>query len=173
MKRRGLTLLELMLSLTILTMLGAAAAGLLFASLNVNRFNTDESAAVWDADFAWHRIAANAMAAIPAASGGMTPTVTTDSNGQARLTFIVPDLANSTTRTIKYYCTGTSAPFTLVEDDSRYNNGGVPNPIACNVQSFAVTLDSSVSMDIWVDLKLTPKTGWTVRRHFCVNARDF
>jgi prepilin-type N-terminal cleavage/methylation domain-containing protein len=179
MKRRhatGMTLVELMLALTIFSIISLAVASLVFAAFNVNRYAGNEGTALWDADFAWHRMSANAMAAVPAASSGMTPTVTTDSNGQSRLTFIVPDVANNTTRTIKYYCTGTTAPFTLVEDDNRYNTGNaanVPNPIAANVQSFSVTLDASTTMKIWVDLQVRPSAGWTVRRNFCVNARNF
>ncbi len=168
-----MTLVELMLALGILGIMSTAVMYLLFGACNLNRFSQNETAMVWDADFAFHRIYANGLAAVPAGSGGMTPTVTTDANGQSRLTFIVPDIANNTTRTVIYYCTGTSAPFKLVESDPRYNVAGTPSTIANNVSSFAVTLDSSTTMKIWVDLQFSATSTWPVRRHFCVNCRNF
>jgi prepilin-type N-terminal cleavage/methylation domain-containing protein len=170
---RGLTLAELMISLSILSILSLSVASLVFASTNTFRYTLNEGSAMWDADFAWHRIYENGMAAVPSASGGMTPTVTTDANGQSRLTFIVPDVANNTTRRLVYYCTGAAAPYTLVEDDPRYDVAGAPNPMAYSVRSFVVTLDATTTMKMWVDLQLSPSTGWGVRRHFCVNCRDF
>jgi type II secretory pathway pseudopilin PulG len=168
-----MTLVELMLALGILSVMSTAVMYLLVGACNLNRFAQNESTMVWDGDFAFHRIYANGLAAVPSSAGGMTPTVATDANGQSRLTFIVPDIANNTTRTIKYYCTGASAPFKLVEDDPRYNVSGTPNTIASNVQSFSVTLDSSTTMKIWVDLQISANSTWPVRRHFCVNCRDF
>jgi prepilin-type N-terminal cleavage/methylation domain-containing protein len=170
---RGMTLVEMLLALAIFAVMSTGVMYMLVGACNLNRFSQTESTMVWDADFAWHRIYSNGMAAIPAASSGMTPTVTTDANGQSRLTFIVPDVTNNTTRTLKYYCTGSSAPYSLVEDDPRYNVSGTPNVIARNVSSFSVTLDSSTTMKIWCDLRLSVNGTWPVRRRFCVQCRDF
>ncbi len=170
---RGMTLVELLLALVILSVLSTSVMYLLVGACNLNRFSQNQSTELWNSDFAWHRIYSNGLAAVPSSSGGMTPTVTTDPNGQSRLTFIVPDLANNTVRTLKYYCAGTSAPFTLVEDDTRYDVGATPNPIASNVQSFSASIDATTTMKIWCDLKLSAASTWPLRRHFCVNCRDF
>lgn len=159
--------------MVVFSLVSTAIVTLLFGADNANRYVTNEATAMWEADLVWHRMAANGMAAIPVGSGGMTPTVTTDANGQSRLTFIVPDLANSTTRTLKYYCTGASAPYTLVEDDPRYDVSGTPNAIAHNVTGFTVTLDSTTSMKIWTTLTVQPANCWTVTRHFCAQCRNF
>jgi type II secretory pathway pseudopilin PulG len=171
--RRALTLVELLTALVVTTLVSLAVTTLLFGADNTNRFTKAQATAEWEADFAWHRMAANASAALPVAASGMTPTVTTDTNGQSRLTLIVPDLANNTTRTLKYYCTGTSAPYTLVEDDPRYDVASTPNPIAHNVASFTVTLDASTTMKIWTTLQISPTTGWPLTRHFCAQCRNF
>jgi type II secretory pathway pseudopilin PulG len=168
-----MTLVELLMALSIMSVIGLAVFYLLLSSANLNRYIQNQSDGMWESDFTWHRIESNGLAAMPSSAGGMTPTVVTDANGQSRLTFIVPDVTNNTTRTLKYYCTGTSAPFTLVEDDPRYNIGGVPSPIAHNVKSFSVTLDTSTTLKIWCDLNISAASTWIIRRHFCVNCRDF
>jgi len=170
---RGMTLVELTLSLTILSIISTSVVYMLAAACNLNSYAQNESSAVWEIDFSWHRISANGLAAIPSGSGGMTPTVTTDANGQSRLTFIVPDQANSTTRTVKYYCTGSAAPYTLVEDDPRYDVAGTPSTIAHNVQLFAAGIDASTTMKITCDLRINPPAAVAVERHFVVNCRDF
>jgi prepilin-type N-terminal cleavage/methylation domain-containing protein len=170
---RGFTLVELMIALAVMAVISTAVATLLVGADNSNRYTTNQSTAIWETDFGWHRIYANGMAAVPAASGGMTPTVTTDANGQSRLTIIVPDVANATTRTVVYYCTGVGAPFTLVESDPRYNVGGVPSTLVHNVTTFAVTLDATTTEKIWTTLNVTPVNGWPVQRHFCTQCRNF
>jgi prepilin-type N-terminal cleavage/methylation domain-containing protein len=170
---RGLTLVELITALAVVTIISLAVTTLLFGANNVNRYTKAQATAEWEGDFAWHRIAANSSAALPLASSGMTPTVTTDSNGQSRLTLIVPDVANNTTRTLKYYCTGATSPYTLVEDDPRYDVASAPNPIAHNVTTFTVTLDATTTLKVWTTLQLTPTTGWPMTRHFCAQCRNF
>lgn len=168
--RRAMTLVELILALIVISFISTAAFSIVLAGANINRYTKSQDAALWDADFAWHRLLSNGQAAL----ASPLPTVATDANGQSRFTFTVPDVANSTTRSIVYYCTGASAPFTLVESDPRYNVGGNPTTIASNVKSFAVTIDTSITEQFWVDLKLAPNnTGFTVRRHFCIDARNF
>jgi type II secretory pathway pseudopilin PulG len=169
----GLTLVEMVVALLVLTLISGAIFKLLLGAANTQRYTQSQSTALWETDFAWHRMTANGMAAVPSASAGMTPTVSTDSNGQSRLTFIVPDVANSTTRTLIYYCTGSAAPYTLVESDPRYNASGVPNAIVHNVSGFLVTLDVTTTMKIWVTLTVAPTQGWPLKRHFCVQGRDF
>jgi prepilin-type N-terminal cleavage/methylation domain-containing protein len=171
--RRGLTLVELVTALVVTCLISLAVTTLLFGANNVNRYSKAQATAEWEADFAWHRMAANASAALPVSASGMVPTVSTDANGQSRLTMIVPDLTNNTTRTVKYYCTGSSAPYTLVEDDPRYDVSAAPNPIAHNVRSFAVTLDASTTMKVWTTLQIAPTTGWPLTRHFCAQCRGF
>jgi prepilin-type N-terminal cleavage/methylation domain-containing protein len=169
----GFTLVEMIIALVVMTYISTAVAILLFGADNANRYVTNQSTAMWESDLGWHRIYSNGMAAIPAASGGMTPTVTSDANGQSRLTMIVPDVANATTRTVVYYCTGASAPYTLVESDPRYNVSGSPNALMHNVTSFAVTLDATTTMKIWTTLNTRPVNGWPVLRHFCTQGRNF
>jgi prepilin-type N-terminal cleavage/methylation domain-containing protein len=164
-----MTLVELLVALTVMAIISTAAFSILLAAANVNRYTTNQDKAIWDADLAWHRILANGQAAVSSPA----PTVTTDANGQSRLTVTVPDVTNSTTRTVVYYCTGTSAPYTLVESDARYNVGATPTTIATNVKSFAVTIDTSTTEQLWVDLQLMPTNGWTLRRHFCIDCRNF
>jgi prepilin-type N-terminal cleavage/methylation domain-containing protein len=151
-RRRAMTLVELLIALTVMAVISTAAFSILLAAANINRANSRQDSALWDADFAWHRLLAN---------------------GQSRLTFVVPDVTNNTTRTLIYYCTGSAAPFTLVESDPRFNVGGTPTTVASNVQSFSVTIDNSVTEQFWVDLKIAPANAFPVRRHFCIDCRNF
>jgi prepilin-type N-terminal cleavage/methylation domain-containing protein len=167
--RRAMTLVELLVALAVVTIISTAAFSILLAAANVNRSNSTQDTALWDADFAWHRLLANGQAA----SSTSIPTVTTDANGQTRLTLTVPDIANNTTRTLVYYCTGSAAPFTLVESDPRYNVGATPTPIAANVKSFAVTIDTTITEQLWVDLQIAPTGAFPIRRHFCIDCRNF
>jgi prepilin-type N-terminal cleavage/methylation domain-containing protein len=168
-RRRAMTLVELLIALTVMAVISTAAFSILLAAANINRANSRQDSALWDADFAWHRLLANGQAALVTPA----PTVTTDANGQSRLTFVVPDVTNNTTRTLIYYCTGSAAPFTLVESDPRFNVGSAPTTIASNVQSFSVTIDNSVTEQLWVDLKIAPANAFPVRRHFCIDCRNF
>jgi prepilin-type N-terminal cleavage/methylation domain-containing protein len=167
-RRRAFTLVELITSLLILSMLGAAVCGLVIAATNTDRYlrlQTDTESKI---ELAAHRLAANERAAMSTTP----PSVTTLANGQSSLTLTVPDVANSTTRTVTYYCTGASAPYTLVEVDPRYN-AGAPSLLVPNVTSFSVTIATSPTTLISNDVRSSVANLPQVRRHFQVQARDF
>jgi type II secretory pathway pseudopilin PulG len=167
-RRRAFTFVELMTSLLILSMLGAAVCGLVIAATNTDRYlrlQTDTESKI---ELTTHRLAANERAALSTTA----PAVSTLANGQSSLTLTVPDVANATTRTIKYYCTGASAPYTLVEVDPRYN-AGAPSTLVPNVTSFAVTIATSPTTLFSNDIRCAVANLPQVRRHFQVQGRDF
>ena len=172
-----MTLVELIVAMVVMAIVSTAAFAVLFAATGMNRYVQNQDAALWDAELAWHRLLANGRAALSTTSfpiAGTAPVVAPDANGQSRLTVTVPDVANSTTRTVVYYCTGTTAPYTLVENDPRYNVGGNPSVVAHNVQSFAASLTTTSGEQIWIDLRLAPSnTGFVIRRHICIDCRNF
>ena len=91
-----MTLVELLMALLLLSVLSTAVTSLLVGAADVNRYVGAQAGAIWDADFAAHRILANGQAAVLSSP----PAVATDANGQSRLTLTVPDVANNTTRTV-------------------------------------------------------------------------
>jgi prepilin-type N-terminal cleavage/methylation domain-containing protein len=172
-----MTLVELLVALVVMSIISTAAFSILYAATGMNRYTQSQDAALWDAEMAWHRLLSNGRAALSTTSfpiAGAAPTVATDSNGQSRLTLTVPDIANATTRTVVYYCSGAAAPYTLMENDPRYNVGGNPSIVARNVQSFSVSLTTTNGEQIWTDLRLAPpNTGFVIRRHICIDCRNF
>ncbi len=172
-----MTLVELLIALTVMAIISSAAFSIVLAATNNQRYGAAQQTAIGETELAWHRLLANGRAALSTTSfpiPAAAPVISTDANGQSRLTLNVPDVTNATTRTIVYSCTGSSPPYTLVESDPRYNVAGTPCILAHNVTAFTATLGNTNGQQIWIDLQVAPSnTGFPIRRHFCIDCRNF
>jgi hypothetical protein len=67
-------------------------------------------------------------------------------------------------------------PLVPVDGKNRHVEKAVGPPLLLNHFTAArrqSSIDTSTTMKIWCDLKLSATSTWPLRRHFCINCRDF
>lgn len=162
--RRGLTLIETMLSLVVFAILAVAGFTVLSGALNTDRYlrsaNTTES----EIELATRRITNNLRTAAAMA----TPTTTTAGNTLSITT--QPDTGNSNAQyTVSY---SINASNQLVETDSRYGAGTAGNNVLLNnVATFSVQLQSTASPRV-IQVTVTTSAPQAVTRSFKVYCRN-
>lgn len=157
-RRRGLTLIELMASLIILTLVATAGFSLLAATGQTQRYVVQNTSAVSQVELAFRRILEN----LRSASQGSIPIATElDLVSQ-------PDTskAGNPVYNIKYCLIGTQ----LAEIDDRYGT----NILADNVTAFTPTVIQSTKPSLYqITLTLTTPEGDTITRQCNITARNF
>ena len=155
---RGMTLLELMLALSITSMVGGATAMLMVGAANTSKFVNTSGDAVWQIDNSLRRITHN----LRAGSSLDSPSSTAPTN--AFTVHTQPDAGNgNVTYQVSYQLAGTN----LQETDSRYGT----NTIAQNVTAFSATR-VSIASPVTVSITLTIGTSPPTTRTFVVLCRN-
>jgi hypothetical protein len=159
---RGLSLLEMILALTIFTIISIAVSGLIFATIKSSTFLQTQSAAVSQVDFSLSRIVYNirTAAAAPAWSTVNTfPTLSITKSGVGTITYHVDAGGN------------------LVESDPRYNVGATPNiliqKLSASGFSCSITPPSATQTNTLVLINLVMNAAQPVERHMTVASRGF
>jgi prepilin-type N-terminal cleavage/methylation domain-containing protein len=162
--RRGLTLMETVLSLVVFSVLSLAGFTVLSGALNTDRYlrsaNTTES----EIELATRRITNN----LRTAAAMSTPTTTAAGNTLSITT--QPDSGNSNAQyTVSYSINSNNQ---LVETDSRYGAGAAGNNVLLNnVSTFSVQLQSTSSPKI-IQVTLTTSAPQAISRSFKVYCRN-
>ena len=155
---RGMTLLELMLALSITSMVGGATAMLMVGAANTSKFVNTSGDAVWQIDNSLRRMTHNIRTCSALDSpANTTPTAAFSVHTQ-------PDAANgNATYQVSYQLSGTN----LQETDTRYGT----NTIARNVTAFSVTR-VSVASPVTVSITLTIGTSPQTTRNVVILCRN-
>jgi prepilin-type N-terminal cleavage/methylation domain-containing protein len=157
-RRRGLTLIELVASLVILTLLAAAGFSLLAATGQTQRYVLQNTGAVSQVELSFRRMLEN----VRSASQASIP-IPTELDLVSQ-----PDTskAGNPVYNIKYCLIGTQ----LAEIDDRYGT----NILADNVTAFVPSLVQSSKPSLFqITLTLTTPGGDTITRQCYVTARNF
>lgn len=156
--------MELMIGLTIFSIMATAVFGMLMGAMNTDRYlraaNTTES----EVELATRRITNN----LRTASAMATPTTTTAGNTLSITT--QPDSGNgNATYSVSY---SINASNQLIETDSRYGAGAAGNNVICNnVATFSVQLQTVSSPKV-IRVTLTTSGPQAVTRSFQVTCRN-
>lgn len=157
-RRRGFTLLEMVVALTVLAVLSVSVTALLYGALNTDRHVRQVGSAASEVDLAVRRITHNVRTASAMSSPAGTTAVSTLS------TVTQPDASNGgATYTVTYALVNGD----LVETDSRYGT----NTLVRDVSAFTVALQGSGSPRVVV-ITLQAGEGTGVRRQFRVACRN-
>ncbi len=160
-RRRGMTLVELMLALTILSILSVGATNLIIGGLQTDRVLLDSDRQVSEMEHSIrrqiHNIRTGTAVTIGANTISMTSQADPNNNGQ--------------TYTITY--TYSSAAGTLSESSTQYGTNPPVNVIAYNVTAFSAAQISTPPQLISVDITIAATTtAPPTRRTFQIMNRN-
>jgi prepilin-type N-terminal cleavage/methylation domain-containing protein len=161
---RGFSLAELMLALTIVSLLSVSVAMLLAGAGDTDFFVNRETQAMAQVETAYRRILHN----VRTASAISVPSTTTA--GTTLTLQTQPDPGNSNNPwTVTYKILSGN----LVEDDPRYDSAGsTPNILVSNVKTFSVTR-SATAAPTTITLTIISNTSPPVTRTAVIECRNF
>jgi prepilin-type N-terminal cleavage/methylation domain-containing protein len=162
--RRGLSLLEVILGITVFSIMATAFFTVLQGALNTDRYLRAANMTESEIELATRRITNN----LRTASAMATPTTTTAANTLSITT--QPDSGNSNaTYTVSY---SINASNQLIEADSRYGAGAAGNNVILNnVSTFSVQLQSTTSPKV-IQVTVPTTAPQAVTRSFKVYCRN-
>jgi prepilin-type N-terminal cleavage/methylation domain-containing protein len=165
-RRRGLSLLELTMALTVFAILALAGYTLIAGAMNTDRYLRAANTAESEMELAIRRITFN----LRTAAVMTTPSTTTASSTLTITT--QPDTSNSNAQyTVSYRVSNGN----LIENDSRYGTAGsaaADNTICRNVSTFTVQLLNTTSSPKTITVTLTTTGAQPVTRTFKVACRN-
>lgn len=158
-RRRGFTLVELMISLIIFALVASAAGSLLYSTLNTNTYVSSATGAASQVDLAMDRMIENLRSASWAQAYSPNQLYLKTEN----------DPNNNNQPDTLEYSLNSSAQ--LTETNTLY--GSTPLVLASNVQTFSVTLLKTGPTLYRITLVLKPPSSPAVTRNCDVACRNF
>ncbi len=161
-KRRALSLMELLLSLVILTLISTAVTGLVIGTMKSNAYIQSQATAISEVDLALTRIVYNLRTADAIPTWGTV-------GGFSTLSIVKTGVG-----TVTYHV---NANGDLVESDPRYNVGGNPNVLIHGLGASGFlcnpTPPSASQTTTIVAVDLVMPAQQIVERHVKVSVRGF